>query len=45
MLFMIIYFFKETLSPEQIREIRIKHKFLTLNDKGIETWHRKFMEA
>jgi hypothetical protein len=40
-----IFFLTATLSQQQVRAIKTENKFMTLNDKAIEAWHKKFMEA
>jgi hypothetical protein len=38
-------FITATLSQQQARAIKTENKFTTLNDKDIESWHKKFMET
>ncbi|CAF1438722.1 unnamed protein product [Adineta ricciae] len=34
----------ETLDPMVIREIKLKHKFMFLNDKAVQLWHKTFIK-
>lgn len=40
-----VYFLLATLTPKQVREIRMENKFSNLSDRDIETRHKKFIEA